>query len=275
MAQPTLRTARGPGRSSLTAGGIRRGARRSQEALEVGEVRDGADLGATLVHVVGHRRELAARRLVALLREALVGDPHLDVVGLGGEDEQRLVLGLPAEPRDRAVVAVPVDRPLMPRLFFAVALAPRLARIVESMICSIRPVPKTGVGIRNTTLLLRICRSKSSCWMLQPRSLRVPGNHEEGMDATVPGPVRIVLEAGFADGPMFVMNDGISFLAPNPGCRGSGPKAGHRRARSAGGRSHVAAPATRGVEAGPRPSPTPSVSEKSTRPTSNISGSRG
>ena len=52
-----------------------------------------------------------AGALVALGLEHLVGDPHFDVVGLAGEQQQRLVLPLPAEPRDRAVVAVVVGLP--------------------------------------------------------------------------------------------------------------------------------------------------------------------
>ena len=66
------------------------------------------DLARARGHVVGDRGELAARGLVPLLLKALAGDPHLDVVGLGGEEQQRLVLRLPAEPADRSVVAVPV-----------------------------------------------------------------------------------------------------------------------------------------------------------------------
>ena len=50
-----------------------------------------------------------------------------------------------------------------------VELAFRLARIALSVICSISPAPKIGVGIRKMMLSLRTCLSKSSCWMLQPR----------------------------------------------------------------------------------------------------------
>ena len=81
-----------------------------QEALEVGELLDGADRRrhGSCRDVVGHRRELAGRGLVTLGLEQLVGDAHLDVVGLAGEEQQRLVLSLPAEAGDRAVVAVAV-----------------------------------------------------------------------------------------------------------------------------------------------------------------------
>ena len=96
------------------------GVGRREEALEHRELLDRADrvqrrerLGVE--DVVGHRRELAARRLVTLDLEQLVGDAHLDVVGLAREQQQRLVLRLPAEARDRAVVAVAVDLPDMVR----------------------------------------------------------------------------------------------------------------------------------------------------------------
>src|SRR5262249_25115871 len=41
----------------------------------------------------------------------LVGNAHLDVIGLAGEHRQRFVLRLPAEPSDRAVVAAAVRVP--------------------------------------------------------------------------------------------------------------------------------------------------------------------
>src|SRR5262249_54732765 len=58
--------------------------------------------------IVRRCHSLAARGLVALLREELVGDTHLDVVGLACEHQQRLVLRLPAEAGDGAIVAAGV-----------------------------------------------------------------------------------------------------------------------------------------------------------------------
>src|SRR5262245_32108375 len=46
--------------------------------------------------------------LAALIREQLVGDPLLDVVGLAGEDHKRLVLGLPTVARYCPVVAISI-----------------------------------------------------------------------------------------------------------------------------------------------------------------------
>src|SRR6185369_6606810 len=55
--------------------------------------------------VLGERIELTGRIRVALVAEELVGDALLHVVGLAGEHQQGLVLRLPAEARDRAVVS--------------------------------------------------------------------------------------------------------------------------------------------------------------------------
>src|ERR1019366_2392939 len=46
-----------------------------------------------------------------VLREQQVRDAHLHVVGFTRKDVQRLVLCLPAETADRAIVAVVVERP--------------------------------------------------------------------------------------------------------------------------------------------------------------------
>ena len=43
------------------------------------------------------------------MREQQVGDAHLYVVGLAGKDVQRLILRLPAETADRAIVAVVIE----------------------------------------------------------------------------------------------------------------------------------------------------------------------
>ena len=47
------------------------------------------------------REETRQKRL-----EKLIADAHFDVVSLSGEDQERLVLGLPTEAGDRAVIAV-------------------------------------------------------------------------------------------------------------------------------------------------------------------------
>src|SRR5215475_12433935 len=88
---------------------------RSEEAHEGGELLraahglDGRG-GVGVCGVVGYGGELAARRLLTLLGKELVGDALLDVVRLAREDQERLVLCLPAEARDGAVVAARVGR---------------------------------------------------------------------------------------------------------------------------------------------------------------------
>ena len=52
--------------------------------------------------------EETARRFVALLREKLVRDSHLDVVGLAREHEKRLVLRLPSESGNGPIVCAEV-----------------------------------------------------------------------------------------------------------------------------------------------------------------------
>ena len=110
--------------------------------------------------------------LVALGLEQLVGDAHLDVVGLAGEHQQRLVLRLPSEARDRAVVAVVVrlagdgparqveiGRPRMPSALLRCRVARVAGEIAASGICSIKPSPNVGVGMRKTTLWFASCLS--------------------------------------------------------------------------------------------------------------------
>ena len=67
-------------------------------------------VGIRAGHVVG-RRFLGAVAIGVFFgggRKQLVGDPHFDVVGLGRKHRERLVLRLPAEPRDGAVIAAAV-----------------------------------------------------------------------------------------------------------------------------------------------------------------------
>ena len=61
--------------------------------------------------ILGGGIRLAVLVAAALILEQLVGDALLDVVGLAREDEQRLVLRLPAEAGDGPVVPVAVEVP--------------------------------------------------------------------------------------------------------------------------------------------------------------------
>ncbi len=79
-------------------------------AVGVGNVLGVAD--PSEVQAVGRKpaSELVLTRQRAILREQFVGDTHFHVVGLTGEDHQRLVLGLPTKTADGAIVAVVVKR---------------------------------------------------------------------------------------------------------------------------------------------------------------------
>src|SRR5438445_4943096 len=84
-----------------------------EEAREEGKFFDRTDrikrlFAVSLGHVVGNSIELASRGFIPLGLKELVGDTHLDVVRLAGEQQERLVLGLPAKTSDRAVIAVVV-----------------------------------------------------------------------------------------------------------------------------------------------------------------------
>ena len=69
--------------------------------------------------IVRRVRELTARRLVAFLRKEIVADAHLDVVRLAGEHQQGFVLRLPAEPRDRPIVAASIRKSGDPKRGFS------------------------------------------------------------------------------------------------------------------------------------------------------------
>src|SRR5207244_2117904 len=61
-----------------------------------------------------------------------------------------------------------LGRPEIPSVRLIGALLTWLAEIAASGICSIRPAPKTGVGIRKVTLRAAACDSKSGCASLHP-----------------------------------------------------------------------------------------------------------
>src|SRR6266550_8208969 len=84
---------------------IARRRRCREEAREEGELFDRTDrikgpLAVSLGHVVGNCTELASRCFIPLGLKELVGDTHLDVVRLAGEQQERLILGLPAKTGD-------------------------------------------------------------------------------------------------------------------------------------------------------------------------------
>src|SRR5437016_10515426 len=81
----------------------------SAGAIGVGNVLGVADPGEVQAAGWKPASQLVLTRQRAILRKQFVGDAHLHVVGLSGEDHQRLVLGFPAKTADGAVTAVVVE----------------------------------------------------------------------------------------------------------------------------------------------------------------------
>ena len=134
---------------------------RRQQPHERGEVdqvgrhlREGADRGSKVraarvavenVAAVFRRGvEDASGGGVAFVGEAFVGDALLHVVGFGGEDQQRLVLCLPAETSDGAVIAAGVEAAPNPGLERALDVAFRFETSVASGVFSTSPRPKVA-----------------------------------------------------------------------------------------------------------------------------------
>ncbi len=192
---------------------VRRRGRRGQEAHEVSEPLHPAErfdrtrrLGVR--DVVGRLRELAVRRLIPLGLEELVADAHLDVVGLAREEKQRLVLGLPAKARDGAVVAVHVGRAVERDAVRPAADAERaLAGSVRGLIRHDRTVrdllDQAGPEDRGGNPEDQIARAGLGREVRLPDAaparvaarVNAPADDEEGVHATVPRPVGLVLES--------------------------------------------------------------------------------
>ena len=228
--------------------GIGRGGGRGQEALEVGEVFDGIDLARARGHVVGDRGELAARGLVPFLLKALAGDPHLDVVGLGGEDQQRLVLCLPAEPADRSIVAVPVGTAADAEGLLARRVGVLIGqdRAIENLLD--QPGAKGWCGNPDDEVLVRALGRKVLLPDVAASGLRVPGDHEEGVDHAVARPVGMVPEASFPDRAV-PCDERWHDIARESECFRHAKQGVHRRARPADGRLGMAARTPHEVEA--------------------------
>ena len=132
-------------------------------------------------------------------------------------------------------------------------LALRLARIALSVICSISPAPKTGVGIRKMMLLLRTCLSKSSCWILQPGASGCPVITKRAWTPPSRLPSGLNWNRASRIGPSRLMNEGMTLpvnLRP-PASLDHAEQGVQRGARAPDGGLTVAARAAHEVEAGP------------------------
>jgi hypothetical protein len=137
-----------------------------------------------------------------------------------------LVLGLAAAtlaPVERFALPAmyALGRPRMPIVCLLDCSAFRLARIAESGIASIRPAPKTGVGMRKITLGLPLLpvtgspfRPKSGWAMLQPAASFRPviTNRLCTPPSGVPSGLRWKRDSRV--GPPAVTNHGMEFVAP-------------------------------------------------------------
>ena len=94
--------------------------------------------------------------------EQFVANAHLHVVGFTGKDVQRFILRLPAETADGAIVAVVVESAGNAKTVVD-DWPPAFFNKVESSRFSIRPAPKTGVGMRKIMLLASCAALKLGC----------------------------------------------------------------------------------------------------------------
>ena len=96
--------------SPIRRGIARGGLRRSQEAHEVGkELGIGEFTGVRVALIFGSGCEGASPVLFPLLGKQFVGHADFDIIRLPGEDQQRLVLCLPAEAGNSSVVPIGIE----------------------------------------------------------------------------------------------------------------------------------------------------------------------
>src|SRR5258706_10006658 len=204
--------------------------------------------------------------LVTFLREELVGDPHLDVVGLAGEYEKRLVLRFPAEAGDRPIVCAAVCRAADDRVRVTGDAQPRLHGGVGLHILQDRRVgdrldePSAKHGRRNAENDVAISAlagdwisSWSKIWLddVAARRLSASSDDEEVVHAAVGRSVGIPLEAGFTDRAIARDEPWQPIFRPIEfGDRDQGIR---RRAGPADGGLQVAGRTLVGVEAWPQP----------------------
>ena len=119
------------------------------EDAEADDVRGAGGVQGQIAVVLGAGVEDARGQVGALVAEILVVHALLDVVGLAREDQQGLVLGLPPEPGDGAVVAVGVERPPgCPGPPWRLRWRRGWPGGSRSGVTSTSPSPKVGVGMR-------------------------------------------------------------------------------------------------------------------------------
>src|SRR5262249_23297983 len=182
------------------------------ELLHVAD-RIGSSRGVDVRDVVGHRLELAG--FFTFLGEELVADALLDVVSLAGEQQERLVLGLPAEARDRSVVAVAIrvtgrQEALDPAQDTERALRRGVGRLVrhDGGVGNRFDQPQTErrcgnaedhvvPGDLSVKVFLVDRAGRSVARLVDPAT-----DDKQRVDAAVAGAIRLELEARFTHGPI-------------------------------------------------------------------------
>ena len=155
------------------------------------------------------------------------------------------------QPKRVIVPSLPLrlTRPLMPRLLLVVEFELRLFRMVVVRDLLHQP----GAEDRRGNPERRCCccgseLSKSSCLMLQPASLTVPGDHEQRVHAAVATAIPVELEARFADGAVR-RDERRDVVARESQVSRDPEQRVRRRAGATDSRLHVAARASHEVEA--------------------------
>src|SRR5438034_7916951 len=107
-----------------------------------------------------------------------------------------------------------LGRPAILSAFFLGMSLAWFARIAWSGICSIRPAPNTGVGIRKITLRCAISFSKSGCTSMHPGASERPVMVNRSWTPPSGVPSGFLTNLASRTGPFAVMNDRTELAAP-------------------------------------------------------------
>src|SRR6516164_10378809 len=189
---------------------VRHGSGRCREAHETGKIDDvrriirgrntalkgvWCQIGAVLWHSV----VLATRIGLAFIGKGFVGRSLFDIISFAGEDQQRFVLRLPAESRDRSVIGA------------AVEFTGNTQRPGEGTICRqcrfeiavghVFDKAQPKYGCRNTKHDVFLGHRSGEVWLLYAAVQRITASadNEQVMHAPIRRTVRVEHETGLAD----------------------------------------------------------------------------
>src|SRR6266851_5190818 len=188
--------------------------RRRKKAHECGEFFDITQyIQAALVgvrRVVWRRLELTLGILFSLCLEELIRDAHLDIVCLTGKYQKRLVLRLPAKPRDGAVIAVTILASCLRVTRIddvhpapdSVGITSRLRKVVQnSLVGNLLDQSRAEHGRWNSEYHVLASQLAGEVGLPQNTAIRACKSRDgkDRMDAAIGGlPVRVQLEPRFA-----------------------------------------------------------------------------